>query len=551
MGPPATDLPPEGRPADKASDVEDIYQTAGELAARGAFDEASARLLDWLRRHDRDAKAYDLLADVEKAAGRATRAILALERCVRLLPATPGPWAKLAALYRSAGRLDEAGRAYERALSVTPDRPDLWEQLAVTQLAAQRLDLAERAGEAMRQRFPENARTYAVCGHVEKAKGHVVAAVEAYTACLDREPGYASVIYNLSDLSPPATGAPLARRLERLCEDETLDKVDRANLHYARARIREAAGDHGEAFASFVTANEAAASYQSEQGQVYRPEALERRAQSMLDMYARAGEADSAAMPEGGLRPVFILGLPRSGTTLVERILAAHTEVSAGGELAYAQQAEAAFRQRREAAGRTGAVDPHDPADQALLGDVRIRYFDALMRHRLQGPVITDKAPGNFMIAGFLRLAFPEAVLIHVERERMANCWSLYTANFGDHLPYHHRFQSLAHFTRLERHMMQSWQAADSALVHLRYETLVSDPDTRVRALVKSAGLPWEEACLRFHETGDAVMTASHQQVRQPLHTRSVERWRAYEPFLEDLKARLREFPAPGDAASS
>ncbi len=155
--------------------------------------------------------------------------------------------------------------------------------------------------------------------------------------------------------------------------------------------------------------------------------------------------------------PIFVVGPPRSGTTLIEQILSCHTRVEAGGELTAARRSESEFRRARAAAGRDGPVDPMHKVDAGLLEAARERYVEALFERGLSGSVIVDKLPANFEIAGFLRAMFPDAPIVHCVRDLRATGFSLYNANFGAHEPWYYDLEDLAHYLRLYRRLMSHW----------------------------------------------------------------------------------------------
>ncbi|MDZ7669338.1 MAG: sulfotransferase [Gammaproteobacteria bacterium] len=183
--------------------------------------------------------------------------------------------------------------------------------------------------------------------------------------------------------------------------------------------------------------------------------------------------------------PIFVIGLPRSGTTLIEQILASHPRVEAGGELTAAMQCEQEFRQQRHAAGRTGRVEASDATDRALLETARERYLEALFERNLDAPFIVDKLPANFRIAGFLRLLFAAAPIMHSRRQGAATCFSLYNANFAGHEPYYHDLEHLAHYYGQYRRLMQHWHEVVEPPLHtVHYEALVTDPARQIPALL-------------------------------------------------------------------
>ena len=240
------------------------------------------------------------------------------------------------------------------------------------------------------------------------------------------------------------------------------------------------------------------------------------------------------------LRPIFIVGMPRSGTSLVEQILGCHPQVAAGGELTAAQATYAEYVHERDHLGMRGAVDSSNEQESRLLRRARERYVDHLFEVGFDGAFVTDKFPGNFTIVGFIRGMFPDAVIVHVTREHVSTCWSLYTANLSAHAPYKTSLESLGHYYRLYLRTMAHWRELPGQRVHeVNYESLVSNPESQIRLLLDTCNLPWDERCLKFHESRRPVTTASLLQVRRPIFGSSINRWLPYAPHLGPLRKSL------------
>jgi len=239
-------------------------------------------------------------------------------------------------------------------------------------------------------------------------------------------------------------------------------------------------------------------------------------------------------------RPVFIVGMPRSGTTLVEQILASHPEVHGAGEV------HALRNVLREEL-------PPDPGDYALPKGLAVlskehfqraaarygRYLDGLAPEAAR---ITNKLPGNMVFVGLVSLLYPQAKIIHCTRDPLDTCFSCYSKLFTTGHPFSYEQGELGRFYKMYERLMQHWRGAlPGRMLELRYEELVEDLEGQVRRLVTHLELPWDEACLRFHESSRAVRTASLAQVRRPIYKDSVGRWKHYEKELAPLKAALSE----------
>jgi hypothetical protein len=272
------------------------------------------------------------------------------------------------------------------------------------------------------------------------------------------------------------------------------------------------------------------------QGIEYLPAEVEARVDATIAGYPRECFSSTLAPFQTDISFIFIIGLPRSGTTLVEQILASHSDVQAGGELVFARECEHQFREHRLVAGRAGPIDSTNPIDAELLETARERYIDSLFERGLDGPWIVDKLPANYEIAGFLRLAFPEARLIHCQRDPRATCFSLYSANFGAHEPWYHDLEHLVHYYGQYRRLIAHWRSAiPSAFIEIVYEELVRDPESQIPALLESLDLRIETACFEHYRHRRPVLTASHAQVRKPIYIHAIDHWQEYSKFLGPL----------------
>lgn len=457
---------------------------------------------------------------------------------------TPQDWGRLATKQARRGDWFNAGRAFERVIELIPGDQRGWEGLARARFALQDLEATRRLATDMQSRFPDSAFPYLLAGHLHKAHGETAAAIGAYRDALQREPANGEALFGLVELQVPTPDDPVARQAREVAEDNGAPVADRINAGFAAGRILDRAGRYEAAFGQFRQANDLAREDLSRQNIVYEPEQREQEIGRRITRYpASSFETKLPPLPID-LTPIFVLGMPRSGTTLIEQILASHPQVEAAGELTTAHECENRFLAARESAGRSGPVDPADPGDASLLEDAREQYIDALFERDLDGPWIVDKMPANFELIGFLRLLFPAAPILHSIRDPRATGFSLYSANFGGHDPYYHNLDHLAHYYQQYQRIMTHWQSAlPGPLIDVRYEALVTHPEEQIPALVEAAGLPPHDDCLAFHRTKRPVLTASHTQVRQPVYRSAIDHWKHYKPWLGPL---LTLDPAPG-----
>lgn len=443
----------------------------------------------------------------------------------------------------SAGR----GRhALQQAARRRPDDPAIHERLARTLLAEQDLAALATLQVLLDARFAGHSFTHLVAGHAAKAAGDTETAAQRYRSALALRSNSGEALYNLVDLGAVRVDDTEGRHIAALAGaagSNKLTAADRINIRFARGRLLEQAADPQAAFTHYRAANELARATLAERG--IRHDAAAAESQLQADLSNWQPGAFSAPLPPSGidLTPVFVVGLPRSGTTLVEQILASHPQARAGGELTLGPAAERTCRQELG----LGPADPlPPPGDSTLRGALeraRECYLDGLFERGLDARWVVDKLPANSRIAGFLRLIFPTAPIIHCRRDPRALAWSLFTANFAVHEAWYHDLDDMVGVFQRHARLMEHWRALlPPPFTEIQYETLVQDPATRIPDLLAACGMPFDPATLQPEALERPVFTASHAQVRRPIHTDAIERWRPharrltrFEPLLDCL----------------
>lgn len=515
------------------------FERARQLFDAGRHDEAEAMMVQALSAGQDSSDACRLRADIARARGRPAEEARALESLLALLGGeermeAARAWGRLAVLRT---RLGEAAAgvvaAWQSAVDAAPDVIEYRHGLVRAQFAAQDMVGARISAERLVQRFPREAFSQVFAGHVHKASGRRGQAADCYRQALELDAESGEALYNLVEMAGTDLDTTTRRRAMALAERNELPAADRINAAFAAARITDREGRYAEAFEYLRRANELARADLARTGIQYDPAAVEIAVTGTITAYpAHSFDAPLGDLPVD-LVPIFVVGPPRSGTTLLEQILSSHSMVEAGGELLAARRTEFEFRQARAAAGRSGAIESSDTVDAGLLEDARERYVDALFERGLSGPYVVDKLPANFEIAGFLRLMFPTAPILHAVRDLRATGFSLYNANFGAHEPWKHDLDDLAHYLCQYRRLMAHWKVVlPGPCTEIVYEELVSDPGRQIPALLAAVGLDCEPACLDFHQQARPILTASYTQVLRPAYTDAVDHWRHYADWL-------------------
>ncbi|HLS84573.1 MAG TPA: sulfotransferase [Arenimonas sp.] len=510
-----------------------VLAVAGQAAqAREAFANA-ARLEPGM------AEAWHFLGLSLGQAGQADAAIAPLRRAHALAPGNPRTLELLAQAEFEAGDPADALPLWQALYAQRPGDETVLLRLGET---LNRLDRAEQARALYADglaRLPASPGLCIALAQTEEILGHRDAAEAAYRQALALQPGWAYPLAGLLGLRRGQAAQADLDQAERLLAGKGLDDADRALLGYEVGKVHDARGDYRLAMAAWDDANAA------RRRQVGEPDvaALERRVEASLAFFDRARLARAGELGDADARPVFVVGMPRSGTTLLERIVGAHPLAFAAGEL---PDLSLIARQLPHRRGQPEAW-PHIPEDVAPedIAPAARRYLAALTRQAPSGARrVLDKYPMNYYLLGLAGLMFPNARIIWCRRDPRDVAVSIYGENFALAERLATRMDGIGHLVRLQERMMAHWrQVLPQPVLELHYEQLASDPEAQARRVLEFLGLPWDPACLRFHEQGGGVQTPSRWQVRQPVHTRSIGRWRHYEFALGPLLQALGRNP--------
>ncbi|HLY79328.1 MAG TPA: sulfotransferase [Caulobacteraceae bacterium] len=497
---------------------------------------AEAALRERLRAEPTDVAAIRMLAEVGARLGRYEEAGLLLERCLELSPSFHEARRAYAQVLQRLERPTAALAEAERLMAIDAKNPNHGMLKASVLARLGDHDGAIGLYEDLLARYPRQPKAWMSYGHALKTIGRRADAVAAYQQALAQAPQLGEVWWSLANLKTHRfTDADVAVMRAQLARGD-LGEEDRLHLDFALAKALEDAGDFAAAFAEYAKGN---AIRQAQLRHV--PADISDQVERTRRLFTPAFLAERRGAGCQARDPIFIVGLPRSGSTLVEQILASHSQVEGTMELpdmlAIVQQLEgrAGPRERRAYPDALAALPPEA---LARLGE---DYLARTRVHRRSGrPLFIDKLPNNWLHTGLIQLILPNATIIDARRHPLGCCLSGYKQHFarGQAFTY-----DLAHIGRYYHDyvaLMAHFDAVSPGKVHrVIYERMVADTEGEVRALLAHVGLPFEDACLRFWTNDRAVRTASSEQVRQPIFDEGVDHWRHFEPWLDPLKAAL------------
>jgi tetratricopeptide (TPR) repeat protein len=500
----------------------------------GQHQEAESIYRSILTRDPDHVEACRLLAGVACSHEEYQDAKIFLQRALKLAPDYLRAMVDLANVHRQleefgeaialasvAGRHEDAIASFEKALAINP------------------------------------AKAGALCGiaHHLKTIGRQEEAIASYRRSIAIKPDYCESYWSLANLKTFRFEQSEVGAMQQLLQDQQLPDESRCQLHNALGLEFEARGEYAVAFENFVACNSI-----RRKSEFYDPVDTEDTHDRVIEIF-NSGFLQQAAGEALHPTPIFIVGLPRSGSTLIEQILASHSKVEGTHELSDLSKviraiAKVPGKGRRQRQRFPETVAGLNQQDWSGLGR---RYLERTAKHRGQADWFIDKNPNNFVFAGLLKLAIPNARIINARRHPLDSCLGSFKQLFASGQPFSYDLTELAEYYLQYQRLMDYWDDVMPGLVlDVHYEDVVDDLDTQVRRLLDFCGLPFEESCLRFHETRRAVKTASSEQVRKPIYSSSVHLWRRYESqlsgmieILQPLLENLPERDRPGSMLSA
>jgi tetratricopeptide (TPR) repeat protein len=518
-----------------------------------------------------DADAHNKLGILLATIGRFDQAIARYRQALALAPDFAEAHVNLGVALEACKRCEEAMAHYRRALAITPDCAEAHNNLGNLLLAGRNAEEAVTHYRLALARRDDFAEAHSNLGRALQSLGRIDEAIGHYQRAIALNPAYADAYNNLGTalqalgrfdranaafekaiaLAPRNTavrlnlgnslqytdGDPHLTAMERLAADMApLDEDGRIALHFALGKALRDIGRHERSFDHLLEGN-ALKRRQIAYDEAATLAAIERTREAFSAEATRADEGAGDPSPV----PVFIVGMPRSGSTLVEQILASHRQVFGGGE-------RPAFGQAVASLGSDGKPPSAPEGVAGLSGEqlrlLAARYLAGLASAAPSAGRVTDKTPENFLVLGLIHLALPNARIIHVRRDPVDTCLSCFSQLFTDDQPYSYDLGELGRYYRAYQGLMKHWRRVlpDGAMLEVQYEELVTDFVRQARRIVAHCALPWHDACARFHRTQRPVQTASVWQVRQPIYRSAVGSWRlpaeTIAPLLEALDGK-------------
>lgn len=510
----------------------------------GRHDEAETTLLSALKKNPENIDAMRFLAMVYFDQGKKMLdAEALLRRAINIAPDFHQALGNLGRILVENNKLGEAIEAYERQLKLKPNDDDAWAGYGRALAQAGRVQDAEKAYRKSLEMVPDAPGVHMARAHMLKTLGKQEEALEAYRKSIEFNPALGESYWSMANLKVfRFTDQEVAAMEEQVSGDDLAEEA-RVNFLFALGKAYEDRKDYDKAWKHYDEGNQLKRS-----NVIYDPVENELQLKKIREAYSEEFVQSQEGAGHGAPDPIFIVGLPRTGSTLVEQILASHSQVEGTAELPnLGNMANGTGKYRPDGLAYPDTLSTFTKRDFEAYGK---EYLKQIARHRVLGtPFFIDKMPNNFIHVGWIKMILPNAKIINTRRHPMDSLLGVYKQLFAKGQYFTYDTLELAEIYRTYVEMMSHWQdVLPGQVLDVHYEDTVTDLEAQVRRILDFCGLEFEESCLRFYETDRPVKTASSEQVRQPIYTSALGLWKKYGDNLlewqEELKDIIDDLPA-------
>ncbi|HEV7607896.1 MAG TPA: sulfotransferase [Steroidobacteraceae bacterium] len=498
--------------------------------------DAERLLREHLRHYPTDVAAIRMLAEVAARIGRIADSEVLLARCLELAPGFTVARQNYAMMLHRANKPEAALREAQTLLAEDPTNPGLRNLKAAIFGRIGEFEKSIAQYRAVLADYPRQPRIWMSLGHALKTAGQNAASIDAYRRCIELTPRFGEVWWSLANLKTYRFSAEDIATMRAQLERTDLTNDDRFHFNFALGKALEDAAEYAESFAAYARGNALRRKlirYDADDNEAH----VARSKKIFTHEFFAARTGAGCAAPD----PIFVVGLPRAGSTLIEQILATHSQVEGTQELPDVTMIARIIGRRTtrvEGSAYPRALDKFTAEELRAFGEQYLAQ--TRIQRKTPRPFFIDKMPNNFAHVGLIHLMLPNSKIIDARRHPLGCCFSCFKQHFARGQNFTYDLAELGRYYRNYVELMDHFDAALPGRVHrVFYENMVEDTEGEVRRLLEYCGLPFEEGVLRFHENQRAVRTASSEQVRRPIFRDGMEQWRHYEPWLDSLKAAL------------
>jgi tetratricopeptide (TPR) repeat protein len=498
--------------------------------------DAEALLREHLRHYPTDVAAIRMLAEVAARIGRTADSEVLLARCLELAPGFKVARQNYAMVLHRANKPEAALREVQVLLAEDPTNPGLRNLKAAILGRIGEFEKSIEQYKAVLVDYPKQPRIWMSLGHALKTAGQNAASIDAYRRCIEFTPRFGEVWWSLANLKTYRFSSDDIATMRAQLERSDLTNDDRFHFDFALGKALEDAGEYAESFEHYRRGN-------SLRRKLIRYDADDNAAHvarsKKLFTPAFFAERRDAGCPAPD--PIFVVGLPRSGSTLIEQILATHSQVEGTQELPDVTMIARIIGKRTtraEGSAYPRALEKYSADELRAFGEQYLAQ--TRIQRKTDRAFFIDKMPNNFAHVGLIHLMLPNSRIVDARRHPLGCCFSCFKQHFARGQSFTYDLAEIGHYYLNYVELMDHFDAVLPGRVHrVFYENMVEDTEGEIRRLLEYCGLPFEEGVLQFHENQRAVRTASSEQVRRPIFREGVDQWRHYEPWLEPLKQAL------------
>lgn len=507
-----------------------------DLLAQGKLVRAEEICRRFLQKEPRHVEAMRLLADIGTRLGALEEAEFLLESAAEFAPDNTLVRIDYIRTLRKRQKFAAAFEQARRLLASAPETPQFQSLYAIECMQTGDYETALATFNDILRRLPEDATTLTSRGHALKTCGQFEEAVASYRSALASNPRHAEAWHALANLKTYRFSPPDIAAMRDLTRDGNLSFMDRVHVAFALGKACEDAGDYRESFEHYARGNQLKKQQSRYDADRMSEELAAQQRVCTADFFTRRKDCGHPA-PD----PIFIVGLPRAGSTLLEQILSSHSQIDGTLELPNILSCAQQLRRHKPASGTApgypDVLAELSPGELAGFGE---RFIADTRIHRQGAPFFIDKMPNNFRHIGLIKLILPNARIIDARREPMACCFSSFKQLFAEGQEFSYSLQDLGQYYRDYVALMDHWdRVLPGFVLRVQHEEVLADLEGQVARMLDFIGVPFEERCLRYYETERAVRTPSSEQVRQPLYRDAMSQWQHYEQWLEPLRAAL------------
>lgn len=506
-----------------------------DLIAQGKLLKAEEICRQFLLKAPQHVEGMRLLADIGLRLGVLDDAEFLLESALKFAPDNIQVRIDYVQVLRKRQKFAKALEQARQLMSTAPENPQFQSLYAIESMQTGDYDIALATFDDVLKQVPGDPTTLTSKGHAYKTCGDYEKAVASYRAALRSQPRYGEAYYSLSNLKVYSFSDDEIGSMQEQEADQSLSHIDRVYLCFSLGKAYEDRKEFATAFKYYERGNRLKKRQGSYRADQMSEDLQAQQAACTADLFSQRPGVGYESRD-----PIFIVGLPRAGSTLLEQILSSHSQVD--GTLELPNILSLSQRLRRRGRGKNEREYPailHELSAQELM-EFGEEYINDTRIHRQDAPFFVDKMPNNFRHISLIHLILPNARIIDARRNPMACCFSGFKQLFAEGQEFTYDLRDLGQYYRDYVTLMDHWDdVLPGKVLRVQYEDVVADIEPQVRRILEHCDLPFEESCIKFHETDRSVRTPSSEQVRQPIYKSGLEQWKNFEPWLGPLKEAL------------